>query len=200
MTTPLVVTKAFADVTPTEAPAGAFRARVAVFDVIDRAGDVIRPGAFTESLKTWRRSTKAMPIIWSHQHGDVKAVLGKVVHAHEDATGLVVDGVFELQYPEAERAYSLLKSGTVTDWSYAALVTKTAHGRVQGQAVRDILAAHVLEIGPCVIGMNEHTALLALKGAVALGYPCPPDPHVETYRRRVRYWSVVTTERMRPNG
>jgi uncharacterized protein len=189
---PVAMVKTFADVASTDAAVGSFTARVAVFDVVDRAGDRIRPGAFTESLATWRRSGKTLPVVWSHAHHDVKAILGKVVDAHEDAHGLVVDGLLELAYPEATRVYDLLKSGTIGDWSFAFVVTKSQRAEVDGQPVRDILAAHLLEVGPCLIGMNPATATLALKSAADLGYPFEaPDPRIVRYRRRCAYWTTV---------
>ena len=160
---PVLAVKTLAAVAPAS-DAGAFTARVSVFDMVDRAGDRIRPGAFAESLATWRRSTKSIPVVWSHAHHDVKAMLGKVLDAREDAQGLVVDGQLELTYPEAARAHALLKSGTVSDWSFAFLVMGGAAADVGGRAVRDITKAHVLEVGPCLIGMNPETRDARLEG------------------------------------
>lgn len=165
------VYKAFDELALDES-AGRFRARVAVFDTIDMAGDRIRPGAFQSSLKAWQARPGAIPVVWSHQWGNVMQVLGKVLLAAEDDQGLVVDGQLDLEHPEARRAYALLKSGTINDFSFAFRVLDSAMVRDGEALIRDITAAHVLEVGPCIAGMNGHAGLLTVK---ALDAAPPPE-------------------------
>ena len=65
--------------TPTPAPAVRFAGYAAIFDRVDRGGDLIRPGAFP--------STTPVPLCW--QHDSARAV-GVVESLSADATGLRV--------------------------------------------------------------------------------------------------------------
>lgn len=60
-----------------------FSGYAAVFDVVDRAGDVARAGAFA--------GAGLVPLLWQHRGGAV-GVLSRVA---EDARGLRVEGVIE---------------------------------------------------------------------------------------------------------
>lgn len=179
MTTPpreMTVYKAF-DELALDDSAGRFRARVAVFDTIDMAGDRIRPGAFQTSLKAWQERPGAIPVVWSHQWGNVMAVLGKVLVAGEDDRGLVVEGQLDLEHPEARRAHLLLKNGTINDFSFAFRVQDSAMVREGQTLIRDITQAHVLEVGPCIAGMNGHAGLLTVKSLDPAPSPeAPPVP------------------------
>lgn len=180
------VYKAF-DELALEDRAGRFRARVAVFDTIDMAGDRIRPGAFQASLKTWQERPGAIPVVWSHQWGNVMQVLGKVLTAAEDDRGLVVEGQLDLEHPEARRAHALLKSGTINDFSFAFRILESALVKDGEALIRDITQAHVLEVGPCVSGMNGHAGLLTVKALDAAppteALPGPARPRLDAARR-----------------
>jgi HK97 family phage prohead protease len=56
-----------------------------VFDKVDRGGDVVRRGAFAESLK--RNSD--VPLLLQHKAG---RVIGRIEHLSEDSRGLRVIG------------------------------------------------------------------------------------------------------------
>jgi len=62
-----------------------FAGYAAVFDLLDRGGDVVRPGAFQRSLIA-RRS---IPLLWQHRAG---AVIGRIERIEEDRRGLRVIG------------------------------------------------------------------------------------------------------------
>jgi uncharacterized protein len=60
-----------------------FAGYAAVFDRVDSGGDVVRPGAFANSLKR----TGEVPLLWQHKAG---RVLGRIEHLSEDKRGLRV--------------------------------------------------------------------------------------------------------------
>ena len=60
-----------------------FAGYAAVFNHIDNGGDVIRPGAFAESLKGGR----TVPLLWQHRTG---TVIGRIEALREDNKGLRV--------------------------------------------------------------------------------------------------------------
>ena len=63
--------------------AGRFAGYAALFDRVDRAGDVIRAGAFAEA--------GMVPLLWQHRGAPV----GRIVAIGEDARGLRVEGVVD---------------------------------------------------------------------------------------------------------
>lgn len=62
-----------------------FAGYASVFDHVDRGGDVVRPGAFSRSLK----HREQVPLLWQHQPG---RQVGTIEHLAEDARGLQVIG------------------------------------------------------------------------------------------------------------
>lgn len=64
---------------------------------LDLGDDRIHKGAFKDSIAEWRAGSLAMPLLNSHDHYDINAVIGQMVDAKEDAKGLltkweVIDG------------------------------------------------------------------------------------------------------------
>jgi HK97 family phage prohead protease len=144
---------------------GEFVARMAVFDVIDRAQDRLRPGAFADSLLTWKRKKRMPPLMWGHRHDDPAYRLGKVLALTEDERGLVVHAQLDLAKPKAADTYDLLRDNEA-EFSFAFETKAATLVREDGKLVRDITAVHLLEVGPCLIGMNPETELLAIKSWV----------------------------------
>src|SRR4029453_948559 len=141
---------------------GEFIARMAVFDVVDRAQDRLRVGAFADSLLAWKRKNRMPPLIWGHRHDDPAYRIGKVRDASEDPRGLVIHARLDLSKPKAADTYDLLKANEA-EFSFAFETKAATMVRENGQLIRDITAVHLLEVGPCLIGMNPETELLAIK-------------------------------------
>ncbi len=64
------------------------------FGVADTAGDIVRAGAFSRSLRTWREP----PMLLQHRNG---AVAGRWTRVVEDASGLYVRGLIEAEATQA---------------------------------------------------------------------------------------------------
>ena len=182
------------------APLGHFSARVAIWNSPDLANDRMQRGAFKQSLDTWARENKRVPVCWSHST-DPMNVLGSVQRWHEDDTGLVAEGTFDLSHPPARRAFELLRSGAVNDWSYAFIVQRaTPSVSPDGQRYRDIQQVHLIECGPTLAGMHPSTKTLSVKDATA----ARPDPRAAHIGHAVAYFdalgALVRHERGAHNG
>lgn len=153
---------------------GQFRALVSVFGNEDSMGDVIAPGAFGQVLAEWKASGDPIPVVWSHRWGDPFAHIGSVLEATETADGLEVLGQVEDMdtNPTARHVHGLLKGRRIKQFSFA---YEVAEG---GWVSTDDLAAHpwgeyyeikrfgaLYEVGPCLVGANQQTELLAAKAA-----------------------------------
>lgn len=144
---------------------GQYRALVSVFDVEDSWGDVVRPGAFTETLTAWAGSGDPLPIIWSHQWGDPFAHIGVVKHAEETDKGLLILGEIldRDTNPTAERVYGLLKGRRVTQSSFAYDILEAGWATSDGTEVYELRKLKLHEVGPCLLGVNQETELLDVK-------------------------------------
>ena len=88
-----------------------FAGYAAVFDRVDSGGDVIRKGAFAQTLA--RKA--AIPLLWQHRPGEV---IGTIDTVAEDGRGVRVIGKVE------GRAAQLLASGALDGLSFGYRVGK----------------------------------------------------------------------------
>ncbi|WP_174286378.1 HK97 family phage prohead protease [Sphingomonas bacterium] len=111
---------------------GRFTGYAALFDRVDRAGDVIRAGAFGEP--------RTVPLLWQHR-GD------PVGHAsvREDAQGLAVEGVID----DPDLAASV-RSGAV-----AGLSVGYRPRAVRQAAHRELTAVDLVEVSLVAIPMQS---------------------------------------------
>ncbi|MER5675776.1 HK97 family phage prohead protease [Streptomyces sp. NPDC002238] len=150
---------------------GQFVALVSVFGNEDSVGDVVKPGAFTETLAEWGAKGDPIPVIWAHKWGDPFAHVGRVIKAVETLEGLEVTGqIDDLTGDDvnetAQQVYRLLKGRRVTQFSFAYDETESAW--VKDDAHRwggywELRRLKLHEVGPCLVGANQETELLAAK-------------------------------------
>ena len=84
---------------------GFFQGYASVFNVVDYAGDVILPGAFSG------RNYKNIKLLWQHEY---KTPIGMVDDMYEDEKGLFVDGRIFLALEKGREAHILIQN-QVTD-------------------------------------------------------------------------------------
>ena len=108
-----------------------FAGYAALFDRIDRGGDIVAPGAFADSLS----AARSIPLLWQH---DPRRQIGAVEWAAEDARGLRVIGRLA---SSADDAIGLLRSGAVAGLSFGYRVEAC-----QGTRPRRLLALDLVEI------------------------------------------------------
>lgn len=142
---------------------GSFTALVSAFGVVDAYGDRVMPGAFGKSLARWAERGRPIPVVFSHQHADAKAYVGKVTAARETDDGLEVEADF-LANPEAQHVRELLAEGLVSEFSFAYEVKAKGKG---DDGVRELTEVDLIEVGPTLRGANPATALLGVKAAGA---------------------------------
>lgn len=79
----------------------------------DLGNDVIKKGAFKDTLKEWKNGTDAIPLLNSHDHWDILSSLGQLVDAKETNEGLwtkweVLDG------PEGDKVLARIRPSKTT--------------------------------------------------------------------------------------
>jgi len=155
---------------------GAFVARISTFDVADKRGDIVRRGAFTDSIARWRAKGAKLPIVFSHQAEDIDQHVGEIDPAdlEETSLGLMARGRFYLDEPRAAKVHKQILRKALSEWSYGYRVVRakaTAAGR-------ELLSLDLIEIGPCLVGVGD-TETIAVKSDTQA------DPHADAKARIV---------------
>ena len=110
----------------------AFAGYAAVFDRVDRAGDVIRVGAFGE--------VGAVPLLWQHRGAPV----GTIEALAEDARGLRVSGRIEEPH-----VATLVRRGVLAGLSVGYRPVSVRQG-----ARRELLAVALVEVSVVAVPMQ----------------------------------------------
>ncbi|WP_230481050.1 HK97 family phage prohead protease [Sphingomonas sp. Leaf21] len=109
-----------------------FTGYAAIWDRMDRAGDVMRRGAFA--------GAPLVPLLWQHRG----TAMGRVVSLNEDDTGLAVEGTVD-----DPALAAMVRAGTV-----AGLSVGYRPRRVHQGAARAILSAELVEISLVAVPMQ----------------------------------------------
>lgn len=162
------------------ADAGVFEAIVSAFGNVDSYGDVVLPGAFAETLAEWEASGDPIPVLWSHNSQDPDYHIGYVLKAEEREEGLWVRAQLDpddLNNPNSKTAkiYRLLKGRRVRQFSFAFDVLDGGWGERDDKDVYELRKLKLYEVGPCLIGVNQATDLLDIKGRKEKAPPSEPD-------------------------
>ena len=129
-----------------------FAGYAAVFDTVDRGGDVVRKGAFERALKRGEE----VPLLWQHQPGKV---IGKIEHLSEDSRGLRVIAALGAG-DDARRAGGLLESGKLDGLSFGYRVREAAHGG----AGRELIDLDLVEVSLVAKPMQPKARVHAVEG------------------------------------
>lgn len=157
---------------------GQFQAYASVFGNKDSYGDVVMPGAFTDTLAEWKASGSPIPLLWGHNMADPDYNLGHVLDATQDEKGLLITAQLDpdqLSDPSSKTAqtYRLLKGKRVNQMSFAFDVleggeaTKAADDGSDGD-VYELRALKLYEVSVVPIGANQETEILAVKTVQSL--------------------------------
>lgn len=152
---------------------GEFIAYASVFGNKDSYGDVVQPGAFADTLKAWAAKAIPIPLLWGHNTADPDFNLGEIVEAAEDFHGLKVHGRLDLESPKSAQVYRLLKSGRVSQMSFAYSIVEgewvepVGEGKTYKDAYYSLKVLDLFEVSIVPIGANQETEILAVKSAAA---------------------------------
>ena len=129
-----------------------FAGYAAVFDRVDRGGDVVRGGAFARAVE---RGAGAVPLLWQHQAG---RPIGRIEYLQEDKRGLRVIG--RLSEGSAGReAAALLKEGAVSGLSFGYRVRDA-----RGEAPRELIDLQLVEVSLVTFPMQPKARVHAVDG------------------------------------
>jgi HK97 family phage prohead protease len=132
-----------------------FAGYAAVFDRVDRGGDVVRRGAFARSLS--RRGASPVPLLWQH---DPAKVIGTVDYVREDARGLRVIGRVTGKGPVAQAAIAMLRARSRPGLSFGYRVTDGRQG-----ATRELRGLDLIEVSLVTRPMQPLARVHMVEGA-----------------------------------
>lgn len=150
-----------------DADAGTVTALVSAFGVVDSYDEEIMPGAFAKSLEEF--GDDPIPILWNHQWGVMDAHLAEA-RGEETDEGLVVTMQFDLDDPTSAKAFRLLKSRRIKEFSIGGFEPSDGIKRVEkdGRTVWQVWIFELVEISLVLRGANPETRLIDVKSAAEL--------------------------------
>ncbi len=135
-----------------EGSQGVIEAYVSIFNNIDLVGDIIKQGAFADSLK------KKLPKgVWMH-NWDIP--IAKTINAHEDTKGLFIRAQFNLETQRGKEAYSDIKFGIIDEFSIGFRVLDYEWDENDNRIIKKV---KLYEWSPVLAGANPDTELVNIK-------------------------------------
>jgi HK97 family phage prohead protease len=155
---------------------GQFEAYASVFGNKDSYGDVVIPGAFTDTLSGWKDSGNLIPLLFGHNMSDPDYNLGHVEDAKEDDHGLLTLNQLDLENPKAVQTYRLIKGRRINQMSFAYEVLEGGYATRQKDAngedgpdnqeeYFELRKLKLYEVSVVPIGANQETEITAVKAA-----------------------------------
>lgn len=106
---------------------GSFAGYASLFHREDLAGDVVMPGAFTDSLK--QRGTVGIKLLFQH---DANQPLGVWTSLREDGRGLYAEGRLMAEVAKAREVHALMRAGALDGLSIGFRTVKGRRDRASG--------------------------------------------------------------------
>lgn len=128
----------------------------------DSWGDVVREGAFAETLKERWNGGKGIPLLWAHRMDDLKAYIG-TADAFEDEKGLHFLASFDAT-EEAQRVRELYKDGRLSKFSFAYDVLESGLTTLDdGFKANELQKLDLYEISCVCVPANDDAGVLDIK-------------------------------------
>lgn len=140
---------------------GRYEALVSVFDVKDSYGEVVRKGAFVDTLEKWAGSDNRIPVIYSHQWASPEMIIGETLDAEEKTkdgkSALWTSNQLFMDEETPALVYSRMKAKVLSQHSFAYDVLDGGMVKEDGDDYYELRTLDLFEHGPCVLGVNQET-------------------------------------------
>ena len=150
---------------------GEFEGYASVFGNIDSYGDVVRKGAFVNTLQDWKDRGDSIPVLWGHDMMEPESFIGVVTDAAEDDHGLRVKCQLDVGQGEArtDKVYRLLKGRRVSRMSFAYDVIASSPGEQDGVKVLYLDELRLYEVSVVPVPANPAAEVLTVKASTTSG-------------------------------
>ena len=161
---------------------GLFSGYASVFDNVDSYGDIVRKGAFVESIGEWESKGKMPPILWNHDPSDPIGIYTKM---QEDEKGLYVEGKLLIDdVPRAKQTHALMKAGVIDGLSIGYRVKEYLYN--VDEEVTDLIKLSLREVSIVTFPANPETRIEAVKSRLDAG-ELPTLPEFEKFLREAGF-------------
>lgn len=137
---------------------GSFEGYGSVFNIVDGGGDIVVPGAFSESLAAQKAAGRLPAMLWQHRQAEP---IGVYTSMEEDSIGLKVAGKLALKTARGAEAYELMKMGALSGMSIGYRVRDDSWDRVTG--VRSLKKLDLVELSLVTFPMNDASRVSSVK-------------------------------------
>lgn len=128
----------------------------------DAYGDIVKQGAFKNSLENRWNGGKGIPLLLSHRLDDIHAFIG-TAEADEDEKGLHFIAKLD-DTPEAQRARQLYKDGRMSRFSFAYDVIDAGTVELEdGTKATELRELDIYEISCVLIPANDDATVIGVK-------------------------------------
>ena len=137
----------------------------ATFDRIpDSYGDVIKQGAFADSLAEWSEKGMPIPLLYGHNTEDPALNIGKVIEAHEDERGLFVRAEFDADNEKAQYVRKLVQEGRLYQFSFAYEILDASNVELEdGRSAYELRRLNLFEVSLVQIPANQRAVVTGVK-------------------------------------
>lgn len=140
---------------------GTFEGYGSVFNITDQGGDIIVPGAFSDTLATQKTAGRMPAMLWQHRQAEP---IGVYKSMDEDAVGLKVTGQLALKTARGAEAYELMKMGALSGMSIGYRSRDDSYDRVTG--VRTLKKLDLIELSLVTFPMNDASRVSSVKSSI----------------------------------
>lgn len=156
-----------------------FSGYASTFGNVDFGGDIVMPGAFTNSLENYAQEGTLPPMFWMHQMDQVP---GKWTSMKEDNNGLHVTGVLA-KTDLGDEIYTLLKMKAVSGMSIGYIPTDVNY---MANGVRQLKELDLIENSIVSLPMNPQATISMVKTRLsATGEYVPTAGEIAEMKRDV---------------
>lgn len=174
---------------------GNFSGYGSVFNVVDKGGDIVAPGAFAESLAKWTKSGRTVPVLWQHQPDQP---IGAWDGLKEDDHGLLGEASLWLDdAPYARLAHKGMSTKTITGLSIGYRVKDYSVNKDTG--VYTLQKLDLVEISVVTNPMNDDARVADVKSLIEAGR-MPSLPEFEKFLCEAGGFSKTQAKAIAGNG
>lgn len=128
----------------------------------DSYGDIVRKGAFAETLEKDWNGGNGIPFLWAHQMDNLNAFIG-TAEANEDETGLHFTASFD-DTEEAQKVRNLYKDGRLSKFSFAFDVLENGLVTLEdGTKANELRKLKLYEISAVTVPANDTAEVVDIK-------------------------------------
>lgn len=144
-----------------ESDSGTISGYFSTYDRIpDSYGDIIAPGAFTDTIKARKESGHPFPLCWNH---DLDQIIGMVDTIEDDEKGPLMTASF-FDTPLAQEKREIVKSGVVYQFSFAYDVKESEVVVLEdGTKANELRKLDLFEVSIVPIPANQNAVMTSIK-------------------------------------